>query len=225
MKKLIVGLSILGLFLLNSLTTEALTRPSPDADMESLSYVFYLYYDNGQLFADRDVEIKFDVLNQKYVPIESPLPGNYKGEINTFKSTIAQTFSFDPRAGDVNFTKGKVQIKGPYVPDARQVTFYNAAGSPILNVFVNSASLCNDDGVCTAVEGENIKTCVNDCKQPRETPSSILPSVEEGFDLNTILIYSVGGLAVLMGAWFGWKWWKKKRGESFLPPPAAPPIG
>ena len=198
----------------------ALTKPSGDADIDSLSYVFYLYYDNGQLFADRDYEIKFDVVSEKYVDVPTS-PNNYKGSVINFKSESAKTFEFDPKQGNISFNSGKVQVKAPYVPDAQQVTFYDVQAKPILNVFVNAASICNDDGICTSAEGENDKTCVNDCKQTRVTPTSQpIPSLDEGLDLNTILIYSVGGLGVALGAWFGWRWWKKKRGESFLPPPS-----
>lgn len=201
----------------------ALTKPGPDADIDNLSYVFYLFYDNGQLFADRDYEIKYDVITETYVS-PSPVPGNYRGEIITFKSTVAQTFVFDPKQSNPTFATGKIQVKAPYVPDAQQVKFFNNQGDPILNIFVNAASLCNDDGICTSAEGENVKTCINDCRQARVTPVATPPPVlDEGYDLNTILIYVVGGLGVMLGAWFGWKWWKKKRGESFLPP-SPPPV-
>lgn len=220
-----INIFFLVIILAGSFTfAHALTKPSADADISSLSYVFYLYYDNGQLFADRDHEIKYDVITEKYVaPASSPT--NFKGGIITFKSVTAQTFEFDPKQGNPSLTSGKIQVKAPYVSDAQQATFYNVQGNPVLNVFVNAASICNDDGVCTSAEGENINTCVNDCKQARVSPTTTPAPVsfDEGFDLNTILIYSVGGLGVAVGAWFGWKWWKKKRGENFLPPSPLPP--
>lgn len=201
----------------------ALNRPTPDANISSLSYVFYLYYDNGQLFADRDYDIKYDVLNEKFsAPASSST--NYRGSIITFKSVVAQTFEFDPKQGNTDFKTGKIQVKAPYVPDAQQATFYDAQGKPILNVFVNAASVCNDDGICTSAEGENVTNCISDCKQARAslTPAPI-PVLDEGYDMNTLIVYSIGGIVVAFGSWFGWRWLKKKRGESFLPPPSSNP--
>jgi len=205
-------------------SAQALTKPSGDVNPDDLSYVFYLYNDKGQLFADRDYEIKFDILSEKYVPV-SPGPGFYKGEVITHKSETAQTFYFDPKSGDTNFAAGKIQVKGPYVSDGRQVTFYNADGVSMVNVFVMQGSICNDDGICTEAEGENNNTCPNDCKRARVTPTELPPvTLDEGYDLTTLLTYSVGGVAVLVLVWFGWRWWRKKREESFLPPPT-PPAG
>lgn len=210
---------------LSSSAAHALNRPTAESDVSSLSYVFYLYYDNGQLFADRDHDIKYDVLNEKFIAPTSS-PANYKGAIITFKSVTAQTFEFDPRQGNSNFKTGKIEVRAPYVPDAQQATFYDTQGKPILNVFVNAASVCNDDGICTAAEGESIANCTNDCKQARTSPiTQLVPVLDEGYDLNTILIYAIGGLVVAFGVWFGWRWLKKKREESFLPTPSSnPPV-
>ncbi len=203
----------------------AVTKPAPDSNIDNLSYVFYLYYDNGQLFADRDYEIKFDLVNEVFSP-ESPNEAvAYKGEIVNFKSEVVKTFKFDPQKGDVNFKSGKLMVRGPYVPNALSAKFYNNQNQPLVTMFISVASICNDDGFCDSVAGENEKTCANDCKKPRATPTPAVIQDDSsgflgGFDLNTVLIYVVGGAGVAVLAWLGWKWWKKKRGESFMPPPS-----
>lgn len=201
----------------------ALTKPGPDTNVDDLSYVFYFYYDKGQLFADRDYEVKFDIVNEKFVA-ETPAPETaYRADIFNFKSALVKTFNFDPRKGNINFS-GKVQIKGPYVSDGSRVAFFNNRGEPILNIFVSGGAICNDDGMCTSSEGENEKTCKADCAQakPSRTIQPPPPILDEGPDLTMILIYSFGGLGIAVGAWFGWKQLKKRRGENFLPPPPPP---
>ncbi|MDP3697243.1 MAG: hypothetical protein Q8R55_04430 [Candidatus Taylorbacteria bacterium] len=215
-KLLVVGC----LVVFSSMFASALTKPGSDADIDNLSYVFYLYYDNNQLFVDRDYEIKFDIVNEKFIA-EPLLPaGSYKAEIFSFKPELVKTFNFDPRKGDAGFRTGKVQVRGPYVPDGSRVTLYNPQNNPVLNIFISEGSICNDDGICTSAENENEKTCPADCKQARPSRTvEPLPILDEGPDLTQILIYVFGGLGVAVGSWFGWRWWKKKRGENFLPPP------
>ena len=217
-------LLIIGMLVVSFSSASAVTKPGPDANIDNLSYVFYLYYDNGQLFADRDFEVKFDILNETYSPESVDGATAYRGEILNFKSEAVKTFTFDPKKGDPNLTTGKVAIKGPYVPNALSARFYDEKNQQLVTMFVSIASICNDDDFCDSVAGENEKTCVNDCKKPRATPVTTIPEQSSGFlgdfDLNTILIYVVGGVGVIVVAWLGWKWWKKKRGESFLPPPS-----
>lgn len=202
----------------------ALTKPGLDADIDNLSYVFYLFYDNGQLFADRDYEIKFDIINEKFVTEAPPPDLAYKAEIINFKSQVVKSFDFDPRKGNAGFRSGKIRVKGPYVSDGSRVAFFDNQRNPVLNVFIQDGSICNDDGICISAESENEKTCPADCKQARPSRTVEPPPVfDEGPDLTIILIYVFGGLGVAVGAWFGWKLWKKKREESFLPPP--PPVG
>lgn len=219
-KKKIYIFSVIGLFVFSFSFVQALTKPGPDADLDNLSYVFYLFYDNGQLFADRDYEVKFDIINQKFIAETPPSGSAYKAEISNFKSQLAKTFDFDPRKGDAGFRTGKIQVKGPYVSDGLKVTFYDNERNPVLNIFIRDGSICNDDGICTSAENENEKTCPADCKQVRPSRTVEPPPVfDEGPDLTMLLIYVFGGLGVAVGAWFGWKWWKKRREENFLPPP------
>lgn len=224
--KTIQKIFIIGALVLFSSVASALTKPGPNADIDNLTYVFYLYYDKGQLIADRDYEMKYDVLEEIFYP-ESPAQAvAYKGEIVNFKSEVVKTFLFDPKKGNPAFTKGKIAVKGPYAPDGLRAQFYDNQGKQLLTIFINAASICNDDGSCDSVTGENEKTCPNDCKKPRATPVPSAATPISGFlgdfDIMTIVTYVVGGVGVAVIAWFGWRWRKKKREESFLPPPSSP---
>ena len=209
----------------------AVVKPAPGSNPDLLSYAFYLYYDNGQILADRDYQIKFDIINESFVPEsvpESTDPASlYKAEIINHKYQTAKTFKFDPKKGNLNFRAGKIMINGPYVSDGLRVNFYDSQDNQLLTIFVNAGALCDDNNLCDSVAGEDEKTCPNDCKKARTTPratvvSEPLPS-EGGYDLNTILIYAVSGVGVGVGAWFGWKWWKKRKEGNFpLPPPSTP---
>lgn len=217
---------IVGALFVSFSAASALTKPGADADIDNLSYVFYLFYDNGQIFADRDYEIKFDIVNQKFIAEVPPPNSAYKAEILNFKSQLVKTFDFDPRKGDAGFRAGKIQVRGPYVSDGSKVTFYDSQKNPVLNIFIREGAICNDDSICTSAENENEKTCPADCKQAR--PSRTVepsPVFDEETDLTMLLIYVFGGLGVAVGAWFGWKWWKKRKEGNFLPPPpSAPPV-
>lgn len=227
MKKIYTILIVSSLFVFSSVAS-ALTKPGPEAKVENLSYEFYLYYDKGQLFADRDYELKFDVVNETFTPETVNEQIAFKAEIYNFKSELVKTFTFDPKKGVSSFTNGKIIIKGPYVSDGLRVQFYNEQGSQLISIFVNAGSICNDDGDCNSAGGENENTCANDCKVPRATPTPLIIDEPTGFlgdfDMNTILIYVVGTMGVIVISWLGWKWWKKKREESFLPPQQAPQV-
>src|SRR3989344_2351317 len=224
MYKIFYKIVIVSVLFLSFSIVSALTKPSSDADLNSLSYVFYLYYDNGQLFADRDYEIKFDVLNEVFAPESPTAESAYRGAILNFKGEIVKTFLFDPRAGKSGFTAGKIMVRGPYVGDGLRAQFYDNQGKQSVTVFVSASALCNDDSLCDTAGGETEKNCSNDCKKPRATPTPAV-SIEPtsgfftDFDINTILIYLVGGVGVVAIAWFGWGWWKKRKEENFMPPP------
>ena len=194
---------------------------SDEAESNDSVYLFHLYYDNGQLAADRDFEFTYDVVPESFVPetINTQFP--YKGEIITFNDQVAGTFVFDPRRGNPSFLKGKLSVKAPYVPDGEKAVFYDAQGNQLLTIFVSESSFCNDDGVCNTDNGEDENTCPADCKGV--TP---LPSVSEepggGQDaVPTVFIYVliIAG-AVLGGLWY----WFRKKNESSLPMPPAPPL-
>lgn len=211
------------LFVFSFSVSLAVTKPFIDADLDSLSYVFYLYYDAGQLFGDRDYTVNYDIIKETFVS-QITAPGWYKLEILNSKSEVVETIQFDPRQGNPAFVTGKLQVKGPYAPNGQRAIFYNDQNKQLVNLFIFEGALCNDDGSCSLGQGENEKTCPSDCVKKTTTP---LPTVspaplDSGFDMLGIITYAVGGLLVAVGAWFGWKWWKKKKEENFLPPP--PPL-
>src|SRR3990167_398128 len=140
-------------------------------DFENTSYLFYLYYDNSQLFADRDFEFSYDVIPETFVPETFNTQFPYKGEVINFKGEVAETFQFDPRQGNPNFLKGTLSVKAPYVPDGQKVSFYNVQGNQLLSIFVSESSFCNDDGICNSDVGEDNKTCSSDCKTVIPVPT------------------------------------------------------
>lgn len=184
-------------------------------DYPSSSYLFHLYYDNGQLAADRDFEFKYDVIPETFIPETLNTQFPYKGEVVNLKGEIAETFQFDPRHGDPKFVKGKISIKAPYLADGQKVNFYDGQGRQLLSIFVSESSFCNDDGVCNSDIGEDAATCPNDCKL--RTPVPIIttePTLGEGMGgMLKLLIYPIIGV-VLIGGWFGWKWWKRRQVSS-----------
>src|SRR3989344_8690633 len=134
------------------------------------SYLLFLYYDNGQLFANRDFEFKYDVIPETFVPETLNTQFPYKGEVVNLKGEVAETFQFDPKQGNPSFLKGTLSVRAPYLPDGQKVVFYNNQGDASLTIFVSDSSFCNDDGVCNADVGEDSKTCPNDCKNVTPVP-------------------------------------------------------
>jgi hypothetical protein len=210
----IIIFGILGLFLLSTFFAYA----DEDRDPLASSYLFFLYYDNGQLFANRDFEFKYDVIPETFVPETLNTGFPYKGEVVNLKGEVVQTFQFDPRQGNPKFLKGTLSVKAPYVPDGQKVNFSDSQGNQLLSIFVSDSSFCNDDGVCNADVGEDIKTCPNDCKTATPVPTvSTGPSA--GGETSGVLkgiIYIIIGLGVAIGGWFGWKWWQKRKQYSVI---------
>lgn len=191
------------------------------AQLQDFVYLFHLYYDNGQLVADRDVQFKYDVIPETFTPeiLNTQFP--YKGEVVNLKGEIAETFEFDPRQGNSAFLKGALSIKAPYVPDGQKVIFYDGQGDQLISIFVSESSFCNDDGVCNPDVGEDAKTCPSDCRAatPIPTISTESPAGSSEGMIN-ILIYTIIGLGVVGGGWYGWKWWKGRQAPPLteLPP-------
>lgn len=229
MKK--INILIVSLLILSSSFASAQTKPAPGTDTELLSYVFYLYYVNGQLLGDRDYTVKYDVVEGKFTQ-EAVGPEPYRGEITNSKFEVIKTFQFDPQKGDLNFKTGKITVNGPYVPNGFRANFFDPNGNPILAIFVSDSAICNGDGFCSAESGEDTKTCPADCQAIRVSPTPStdpISVVDEGFtlfglDTIQLVTYLVAGLGVGFIAWLGWKWWrKKKEGDFPLPPRSAPP--
>ncbi|OGN01897.1 MAG: hypothetical protein A3I26_02750 [Candidatus Yanofskybacteria bacterium RIFCSPLOWO2_02_FULL_43_10] len=185
------------------------------------SYLFHLYYDNGQLVADREVQFKYDVVPEIFVPETLNTQFPYKGEVINLKDEIAKTFQFDPRKGDPKFLKGKLSVKAPYVPDGQKVNFYDGQGNQLLSIFVSESSFCNDDGICNPDVGEDTKTCPSDCKQALPVPAASpdVPSAGGVSGMVKGVIYLIIGVVVIGGFWY----WLKKRNRSTFPMPPLPP--
>jgi len=185
-------------------------------------YLFHLYYDNGQLFADKDFEFKYDVIPEEFVLETYNTLFPFKGEIINLKNEVATQFLFDPRRGNPDFLKGKISVKAPYIADGQKVVFYDAQAKPLLTVFVSESSFCDDDGVCNSDRGEDLQTCPNDCKT-LPTANGQQPTTDGsgqgGILMAAIYVLITAGAA--LGGWYGWKRWKKVKnvGENeFIPP-------
>lgn len=197
-----------------------------DKQVSSSVYLLHLYFDNGQLFADRDVQFKYDILSETFVPEILATQFPYKGEVVNLKGEVAATFQFDPRQGNPKFLKGKISVKAPYVPDGQKVNFYNTQGNQLLSIFVSESSFCNDDGVCNSAVGEDTKTCPSDCKTATPVPTipAVLPGSGGASGVLQGLIYLIIGLGLAGGFW----WWKKRKSSqtmefpSNLPSPPSP---
>lgn len=221
MKKIIFYVTLL---LILPLSVFAITKPDPNSDMDSYSYVFYLYYDNGQIFADRDYAVKFDIINEKFFE-SSVSSSGYRVDIFNFKSEVVESITFDPRRGNPSFSSGKIQVKSPYVPNGSRATFYNN-NQTLVNIFITEGSICNDDGLCDSAGGENDKTCTNDCKKATPRPMATPVVLDEGPDILMLSIYGAGGVGVVLITWFIWRWLKKRKEENFfLSPPVPPGVG
>lgn len=210
--------------LVSALSVTSASEYVPDTPPEQLSYLFHLYYDNGQLVADRDFEFKYDIIPEEFVPETYNTQFPFKGEVINFKNEVAASFLFDPRKGDQRFLKGKVAVKAPYVPDADKVYFYDNQGNQLLTFFVGESSFCDDDGICNSDRGESQDTCPADCKAAT-TPVPVIPGEgggQGGMLMAAIYVLIVAGAG--LGGWFGgsaiWRRWKKRKEtiNSLLPP-------
>ena len=199
-----------------------------DKQVSSSVYLFHLYYDNSQLFADRDVQFKYDILSEIFVSetINTQFP--YRGEVISLRGEVVQIFQFDPRQGNPNFLKGKISVKAPYFADGQKVNFYDGQGNQLLSVFVSDSSFCNDDGACNADVGEDDKTCPIDCKTTTPIPTFPIDPSASDMGMIKVLVYIIIGLGVIAGGWYGRKWWKSKQGSSSVEfpinMPPQPPI-
>lgn len=181
-------------------------------DFENPSYLFHLYYDNGQLFADRDFEFKYDIIPEAFVPEQFTIQFPFSGEVVNLKGETAATFQFDPRRGNPNFLKGKISVRAPYVPDGQRAVFYDSQGNPLVTIFVNDSSFCNDDGICNSERGEDDKTCPNDCRAVI-SPATSPPTSGVGGGFSPMILWSLLVVFCGAGGWYGWRWWEKRKSE------------
>lgn len=187
-------------------------------------YLLYLYYDNGQLFADRDYEIKYDVIPEAFVleTITAQFP--FRGEVVNLLNKVVSTFQFDPKRGNIKFVKGKITVKAPYIADGQKVNFYDSQGKQLVSIFVSQSSFCNDDGICNSDTGEDNTSCSNDCKVLQTPPTAaptVAPSAGGPPGLATVLIFSLIGGGLAFGGWYGWRWWQARKSAGTVIPPSA----
>ncbi|MBI2064044.1 MAG: hypothetical protein HYT65_03585 [Candidatus Yanofskybacteria bacterium] len=182
---------------------------------ENFVYLFHFYYDNGQLFTDRDAKFKYDIVAEPYAASALKTADPYSGEILNFNNKILATFKFDQ-----SIVKGRMSIKGPYFADASEVNFYDGSNQLLLTIDVSGSSFCNDDEICNSDAGENSDNCSNDCKlKPPQVSAAPIPTIG-GLDIKLILII-VGGIAVIavLAVWFIIK---RKRAAAQMPPSLPP---
>lgn len=205
--KIIFSLLIAGALTSSVLYSKAEVIPETEERFPFV-YLFYLYYDNGQLFPDRDFEFKYDLLakpfQQEVLNTQTP----YRGEVIDVLGRAKTTFEFDPQNGDPSLTTGKISVEAPKFADASEVRFYNDKGELLLTVDVSGSSFCDDNGVCEEEVGENAVNCPYDCKV-------ITPSVPTSFPWVWV---SVGaGIIVVFAAWFIMR--RRRVATQAVPPP------
>ncbi len=208
MKKLLIFISLMAL----ATGTVSADPVTPQA----FYYVFHLYYDNGQILADRDFKYAYDVIPGEFQPDVAAAQFPYRGDIINFTGEIASHFTFDPKQGDAKFVKGKISVKAPYIADGQKAVFYDAQNNPILTVTVSESSFCNDDGICNEDRGEDSLSCPKDCKQSLPAPPVTSPNSETGGSRGIVsgIIYTLVGIVLL-----GFLWWLlKRRGRGPTPP-------
>lgn len=172
------------------------------------SYLLHLYYDNGQLFADKDFEFKYDVVSGEFAPEKLTTQFPFKGEVVNLLNQTVVTFQFDPRGGNATFAKGKISVMAPYVPDGQKVIFYDSQNKQLLTVFVSESSFCNDDAVCNFDKGEDDKTCPNDCTGAESpSPQESKESSVGGLSMIIMIVLTTALLGV--GGWYAWRRWRK----------------
>jgi LPXTG-motif cell wall-anchored protein len=199
--------STFGLFSFNS------TKADTVEEDLAFYYVFHLYYDKGQLSADRDFEFKYDIIPDVFVqPSVGQFP--FRGEIISFTNEVAGNFQFDVK-------QGKISVNAPYVADGQKAIFYDHQNQPVLTITVSESSFCNDDGICNADRGENSSNCSNDCKNSSlatPLPTDEVAATEGSSGLLSGILYALGGLVLLgLGWWFFFR--RKNSDGPILPPP------
>jgi hypothetical protein len=220
-KKVLIILSIFGVAVALHFSATADVVDSTAARDTSI-YRFHLFYDSGQLYANRDFKFKYDVIPNVFVAENITTSKPFSAEITGVKNQILATFKFDPQKGKSNFVKGAINVDGPYFADAAEVNFYNAQNQKLLTLDVSGSSFCNDDGICDSDVGENYQNCPNDCPRPTPSPSPTYqppaPSVWQNM-LIPVLVAAVIVIVVLVI----WVIIKRRRGGSGQIPPQIPP--
>lgn len=204
----------------------ALTKIINDQSQNDYMYRFHLYYDNGQLFADRDFQFKYDVIAGQFVPQNITTPYPFKAEVVSVGNKIIASFQFDPKGGNIKFMKGKISVDAPYAANAQKVNFYDSQNNQLLSIYVSGSSFCNDDGICNSDVGEDFNSCPNDCKPlPTAKPTVSVPvtPTSSGPSIVMVLIYSIIGGGAVFGGYYAYNWWKEKKSSGNIIPPSQLP--
>lgn len=225
-KKLLIILLIFGAITAFHFSVSADPIDSTIAKNSSI-YRFHLYYDSGQLYANRDFKFKYDIIPNLFVPENITTAKPFSADIIGVKGNTLTIFRFDPQKGKPSFTKGAINVDGPYFADAQKVNFYDDKNKLLLTLDVSGSSFCNDDGTCNSDVGENYLNCPNDCKAPTPSASPSATPVPGGglFSQPLILIILLIVIAVIV-VLAVWSIIKKRRktAESAEIPPEIPPI-
>lgn len=193
-----------------------LTKAVLAEEQSGFVYLFKLYYDQGQLFADRDFEFKYDLIAENYTPEIIKGQTGYRGEIMAIGGRKEATFQFNVR-------QGKMTTKAPYFSDAEAVNFYNPEGRKLLTISVRESSVCDNNGVCEEEVGESDANCSIDCiifpSLGPPGPTAVIRPIRGSFNIGQFLlkVSMLAGVVVLLFLiiWF----WRKNRKKHALPPP------
>lgn len=196
-----------------------------DEDFNPSSYLFFLYYDRGELFANRDFVTPYDVVTAEYKEAVGG-ENDFRGELSSAKGTLLATFKFDPQGGDKNLKKGAIVVSAPYFFNAHRADFYSNLGDKLVTISVAEQSFCNENRVCD--DKENKETCPADCAAFTPALSS-LPSFSFPPSLGEWTMYFQGTMGItilsvgvvlailILSVRLVRRWLRKKKND--LPPP------
>jgi hypothetical protein len=203
------------IFLIILLSISAAVVSGDVIETSSYYYQLHLYYNNGTLVADRDFQYIYDVIPGTYTQPEIQTAYPYVGEVVSIGGVKLIEVEFDPGIQLAGKTSGKLTVLMPYFANAKDINIYDNKRSILISIPVGETSFCNDDKICDSDVGENYINCSNDCTSsslatvsPSASPTA-LPKTGKTSSLLSAILYVLGGL-VIVGGYFGWRWYQKK---------------
>ena len=184
--------------------------PEPIQDRD-LFYNLYLYYDNGNIVADRDHAISYDISEGSLSSNSDGGDNPYRIDVVSIRNVVLGSLDFSPTQLLSDQQKGKIVVRAPYFANAKEVAIYNNVTQLVIKIPVIESSFCNEDNICDIDVGENYKNCLNDCKEsvtPAPTPTPTPVPADNKSSFGEAFLYIFGGLAIV-GAWLGFKWWQR----------------
>jgi len=213
-----VGIWLIGLVLFLSLFVFSFSLGLAAQDDGVYTYVFHLYFDNGKLAADRDFQIPFELIAEKYEG-SGKVNNTFYGEILSVSNKKLADFSLDLPYG----SKGKLSARAPYFDNAKTANFYNRENIRIFSLdLAPSGPVCNENNICNAETGETYLNCANDCRAPNPSITPMpMPIGESDFSFWDIFApyLFMGGPIILAILLIIWRFKKKKN----MPPPQITP--